>query len=265
MGFSNFLRFFHIDLRRKLFKSILDNLGGRLRIVIYGSASADKEVIKFFNNIGVKMIQGYGLTETSPVISCENDKYQKPGTAGFVLYNEDVKIINKDEKGIGEITVKGPNVMKGYYENEEATNESFIDGYFKTGDLGYLDKQGYLHVTGRIKEMIVLKNGKKVFPQEIETLINESPYVEESFVYGKIQNDGNVKISVKVVYSDENEKLKGKSKEEIKDIINNIIKEVNNKIPKYKYIYDVKITTEPLIKTTTQKIKRHEEYIKTTK
>ena len=219
MGFSNFLRFFHIDLRRKLFKSILDNLGGRLRIVIYGSASADKEVIKFFNNIGVKMIQGYGLTETSPVISCENDKYQKPGTAGFVLYNEDVKIINKDEKGIGEITVKGPNVMKGYYENEEATNESFIDGYFKTGDLGYLDKQGYLHVTGRIKEMIVLKNGKKVFPQEIETLINESPYVEESFVYGKIQNDGNVKISVKVVYSEENEKLKGKSKEEIKDIL----------------------------------------------
>lgn len=260
MLFSNFLRIFHIDIRRKLFKSVLDNLGGRLRIIIYGSASTDKKIIKFFDSLGIAMLQGYGLTETSPVIACENDKYRKPGTTGFVLYNEQVKIIDKDENGIGEITVKGPNVMIGYYENDEATKDVLKDGWFHTGDLGYIDKQGYLHITGRKKDMIVLKNGKKIFPQELETLINESPYIEESFVYGKLQEDtGDVKISVKVVYSKENELLKSKKIEEIEDIINSEIKNVNTKIPKYKYIREVKITDEPLIKTTTQKIKRHEE------
>lgn len=257
MAISNFLLFFHIDVRNKLFKSIINPLGGKLRTIIYGSASADKKVIKFFNSIGIRMIQGYGLTETSPVISCESDKYQKPGSAGRPLYCEDVQIVNKDEKGIGEITVKGPNVMLGYYENEEQTNEVLIDGYFHTGDLGYIDKDGYLFVTGRIKDMIVLKNGKKIFPQELEILLNNSPYIEESFVY-VLPNDPD-KLCTKLVYSVDNEAFKGKNETEIFDILKGEVQKVNEQIPKYKHIRNILITTDSFVKTTTQKIKRHEE------
>lgn len=257
MAISNILYFFHIDVRRKFFKSVLDGLGGKLRIVIYGSASADKNIIKFFNHIGVKMLQGYGLTETSPVIACESDNYQKIGSSGMPLFCETVKIENPDENGIGEITVKGPNVMLGYYENEEKTKEVLKDGYFYTGDLGYLDKEGFLFVTGRIKDMIVLKNGKKIFPQEIEILLNASDYIEESFVYLSTSSDD--KLSTKLVYSLDNALLKGKTKEEIYTILKEEVKKVNNQIPTYKYIKDIQITTTPLIKTTTQKIKRHEE------
>lgn len=257
IAISNFLLLLHIDIRRKLFKSILEPLGGALRTIIYGSASADIKVIKFFNSIGVRMIQGYGLTETSPVISCESDKYQKPGSAGRPLFCEEVQIINKDENGIGEIIVKGPNVMLGYYENEEKTNEVLVGGYFHTGDLGYIDKDGFLFVTGRIKDMIVLKNGKKIFPQELEILLNNSPLIEESFVYlSPTQND---KLCTKLVYSVDNDSLRGKSEEEIYEMLKAEVKKVNLQIPSYKNIYGIKITTEPLIKTTTQKIKRHEE------
>lgn len=260
MAISNFLYFLHIDIRRKMFKSVLDNLGGKIRIIIYGSAAVDKKITKFFNSIGIKMLQGYGLTETSPVIACENDKYQRAGSCGHVLFNQNVQIINKDENGIGEITVKGPNIMLGYYNNEEKTKEVLVDGYFHTGDLGYIDKDGYLFVTGRIKDMIVLKNGKKIFPQEIEFLLNESSLIEESFVY--LSNDEDGKLSTKLVYSKENETLKGKTEEEIYELLKNEVKLVNNKIPSYKYIKNVTITTVPLIKTTTQKIKRHEELLK---
>ena len=254
---SNFLLFFHIDIRRKLFKSILEPLGGRLRTIIYGSASADKKIIKFFNSIGIRMIQGYGLTETSPVISCESDKYQKAGSAGKPLFCEDVKIVDKDENGIGEITVKGPNVMLGYYENEEKTKEVLMDGYFHTGDLGYIDKDGYLFITGRKKDMIVLKNGKKIFPQELEILLNESPYIVESFVYlSPTETD---KLCTKLVYHVENDDLKNKTEEEIYEILKQEVKKVNTQTPTYKNIKGITITTEPFIKTTTQKIKRHEE------
>lgn len=257
MAISNFLLFFHIDIRRKLFKSILEPLGGKLRTIIYGSASADIKIIKFFNTIGVRMIQGYGLTETSPVIACESDKYQKPGSAGRPLFCEDVQIINKDENNIGEITVKGPNIMLGYYQNEEKTKEVLKDGYFHTGDLGYIDKDGYLFVTGRIKDMIVLKNGKKIFPQELEILLNNSPYILESFVYlSPTESD---KLCTKLVYNVDNENLNGKSEKEIYEILKAEVKNVNAKTPTYKNIRGITITTEPLSKTTTQKIKRHEE------
>ena len=257
MAISNFLLFFHIDVRRKLFKSILDNLGGRLRTIIYGSASADIKVIKFFNSIGVRMIQGYGLTETSPVISCESDKYQKPGSAGRPLFCEDVQIVDKDENGIGEITVKGPNVMLGYYQNEEKTKEVLKDGYFHTGDLGYIDKDGFLFVTGRIKDMIVLKNGKKIFPQELEILLNDSPLIIESFVYlSPTETD---KLCTKLVYNVDNDEFKGKTEEEIYEILKTEVKKINTQTPTYKNIRGITITRDPLIKTTTQKIKRHEE------
>ena len=250
---SNFLLFFHIDLRRKFFKDILDNLGGNMRTIIYGSASSNKKVIHLFNTI---MIQGYGLTETSPVIACENDIYHsEKGSSGFPLYNEEVKIDNPDETGTGEILVKGPNVMLGYYNNPEANKKAFKDGWFCTGDLGRFGKDGCLFISGRIKDLIVLSNGKKVFPEEIEALINKLDYVEESMVY-----EHNDKVCAKIVYSKDNQLLKNLSGEEIHDLIEPEIKTLNkSNLPVYKYIKEFTVTDEPLIKTTTQKIKRHEE------
>ena len=258
IGISNFLRIFHIDIRRKAFKSIYDSLGHKLRLILYGAASVDKKVIKFFENIGIVVVGGYGLTETSPVIACENDKYRSPGSVGFPLFCEEVKIDNPDENGNGEILVKGPNVMLGYYENEEATKEIFEGGWLHTGDIGKFDKKGFLYITGRIKDMIVLENGKKVFPHEIESLLNNSDLITESFVYTKRENK-NLKLGVKLVYSEDNEALKGKTKDEIFNMLSDEVKKVNNEIPKYKHIQYVTITTTPFKKTSTQKIKRFEE------
>ena len=258
MGISNFLRIFHIDIRRKAFKSIYDNLGHNLRLILYGAASVDKKIIKFFENIGIVVVGGYGLTETSPVIACENDKYRNPGSVGFPLFCEEVKIDSPDKNGNGEILVKGPNVMLGYYENEEATGEIFEGGWLHTGDIGKFDKKGFLYITGRIKDTIVLDNGKKVFPHEIESLLNNSDLITESFVYAKKENK-NLKLSVKLVYSEDNEALKDKTKDEIFNLLSDEVKKVNTEIPKYKHIQYVTITTTPLIKTTTQKIKRFEE------
>ncbi len=260
---SNFLLKFHIDIRRKLFKQIIDGLGGKMRFVIAGGAPFDSKIERKFNEFGIHMVQGYGLTETSPVISAENDKYAKYGSVGILMKHTEVKIVDKDEKGIGEIIVKGPNVMLGYYENEEATNEVLQDGWFHTGDLGYLDKDGYLFVTGRKKDMIVLKNGKKVFPEELETLINRNEEVEESFVYGMIDKEdkSKIKVAVEVVY----DKMIVKEKygdilyDDLYKIIWNKIKELNKTLPRYKYIMNMILTDEPLIKTTTHKIKRAEE------
>lgn len=252
---SNFLMFFHIDLRRKLFKQVLDNFGGKMRTIIYGSASSDKKVIHLFNTIGIDMLQGYGLTETAPVISCESDKYHfETGSSGYPLYNEEVIIDNPDETGTGEILVKGPNIMLGYYNNEEATKAAFKDGWFCTGDLGKFGKDGSLFVTGRKKDLIVLSNGKKVFPEEIEALINKIDVVSESMVY-----ECNDKICAKIVYSKEIMENKNLTETQLKDFINEELKNINKTLPIYKYIREFTLTLEPLIKTTTQKIKRHEE------
>ena len=260
---SNFLLKFHIDIRRKLFKQIIDGLGGKMRFVIAGGAPFDSKIERKFNEFGIHMVQGYGLTETSPVIAAENDKYAKYGSVGIPMKHTEVRIVDKDEKGIGEITVKGPNVMLGYYENEEATKEVVRDGWFYTGDLGYLDKDGFLYITGRKKDMIVLKNGKKVFPEELETLINRNEEIEESFVYGMLDKEdkSKVKVAVKVVYNKEvvKEKYGDISKEDLFPIIWNKIKEVNKTLPRYKYIMHMILTDEPLIKTTTHKTKRNEE------
>lgn len=261
---SNFLLKFHIDIRRKLFKQIIDNLGGKMRFVISGGAPLDPEVEKGFINFGIKMVQGYGLTETSPVICAENDFKTKIGSIGVPMENDTVEIVNKDENGIGELRVKGPNVMLGYYENEEETNKVLKDGWFYTGDLGYIDKEGFIFITGRQKNMIVLKNGKKVFPEEIETLVNRIDLVEECIVFGMPdENDKNdVKLSVKVVYNKDEvkEKYSDISEEEIRNIIWDKIKnDVNTTVPRYKHIMNMILTDKELIKTTTKKVKRNEE------
>ena len=260
---SNFLLKLHIDIRRKMFKQVIDGLGGEMRFVISGGAPLDKRTEKGFNDLGIKMVQGYGLTETSPVIAAENFKQVKYGSVGIPLKDVKVEIVNKDEKGIGEIRVKGPNVMLGYYENEEATKEVLKDGWFYTGDLGYIDKKGFLFITGRRKDMIVLKNGKKVFPEEIETLVNRIYEVEESFVFGMPEEDdkSKIKVAIKVVYNKDKtkEKYGDISEEELYNKIWSQIKDVNKTLPPYKYIKHMILTDKPLIKTTTQKIKRKEE------
>ena len=260
---SNVLLKLHIDIRRKLFKQVIDGLGGEMRFVISGGAPLDKRTEKGFNDLGIKMVQGYGLTETSPVIAAENFKQVKYGSVGIPLKDVRVEIVNKDDKGIGEIRIKGPNVMLGYYENEEATKEVLKDGWFYTGDLGYIDKKGFLFITGRQKDMIVLKNGKKVFPEELETLVNRIYEVEESFVFGMPEEDdpSKIKVAIKVVYN--KDKVKEKygeiSKDDLYKKIWAQIKEVNKTLPPHKYIKHMILTDKPLIKTTTQKIKRKEE------
>ena len=260
---SSFLLKLHIDVRKKLFKQVLDALGGHMRFIISGGAPLDKRVAKGFNDLGIELVQGYGLTETSPVIAAENYVKKKSGSIGFPMDNVEVEIVDKDENGIGELRVKGPNVMLGYYENEEETQRVIRDGWLYTGDLGYFDEEGFLFLTGRKKDMIVLKNGKKVFPEELEILINRIDLVEECIVYGmpdeKDKND--VKLSVKIVYNKEvaKEKYPDANEEDLKKIIWEKIKEINKTFPPYKYIKNMILTDEELIKTTTKKVKRAEE------
>ena len=260
---SNFLLKFKIDIRKKLFKTIHDALGGNMRFIISGGAPLDKRVAQGFNDLGIELVQGYGLTETSPVISAENVKKKKSGSIGFPMDNVEVEIVNKDENGIGELRVKGPNVMLGYYENEEETNKVIKDGWFYTGDLGYFDEEGYLFLTGRQKDMIVLKNGKKVFPDELEIVINRLNLVKECIVYGipdeKDKND--YKLSVKIVYDPEVAKqlYPNATVEDLRKILWEQIKEINKTFPPYKYIKNMILTDHELIKTTTQKVKRQEE------
>lgn len=260
---SNALLKVHIDLRRVLFKEIIDGLGGKLEYIVLGGAPADPKTLKALNDFGITTIQGYGLTETSPVVSSENFECIKYGTVGKPLIGIEVKINNPDKDGIGEIIVKGDNVMLGYYEDEEKTKEVLKDGWFYTGDLGFIDEEGFLHISGRDKNMIVLKNGKKVFPEELEEVVNRLPIVKESMVYGMpVKGDKNdLMVSIKVVYDTEvaKEKYPGLSEEDLRKEVWEQIKEVNKTFPKYKYIKNLILTDEELIKTTTKKVKRSEE------
>ncbi len=259
---SNFLLKFHIDIRKFLFKPIINALGGKMRFIISGGAPLDKEISTRFNEFGIHLVQGYGLTETCPVIAAENDKYVRPGSIGMPLYSVVVDIADKDKDGIGELRVKGPNIMLGYYENEEATNEVLKDGWFYTGDIGYIDKDGFIFLTGRKKDVIVLKNGKKVFPDELELLIERFPEVEEVFVYGMPQqgDKNDPMVSVEIVYN--KDEIQKRTEKELYDILWNKIRDINKGLPPYKYIKHMVLTNEPLIKTSTNKVKRKEEYAK---
>lgn len=242
-----------IDIRAKLFKEVLDGLGGHMRFVISGASAIDSEVPKAFNEFGILTVQGYGLTETSPVLTAENEKCIRSGSVGIPLLNVEIKIDSPDAQGIGEIIARGPNVMMGYYENKEATDEVLRGGWFHTGDLGYIDRDGYVFITGRKKNVIVLKNGKNVFPEELEILVNELPYVTESMVFG-FPKDDDYTVSVKIVYD---EGIFGSENPE--GIIWEDIKKINARIAKHQYIKKLILSTEPMEKTTTAKIKRFEE------
>ena len=259
---SQFLLKFGIDIRKKLFKEIHDTLGGKIRVFVAGGAALDPEAEKGFNELGFTLYQGYGLTESSPVISVEDDKYQRLGSIGKAFPSLDVKIEDPNEEGIGELLVKGPSVMLGYYNNEEATKETITeDGWLHTGDLARIDKDGFIFISGRKKFVIVLKNGKNIYPEEIETLINKIEGVKESFVYGKPEDDGDYKICAKIVYDEElvEEVFGTKDPEELKEKIWQQVKLINKTMPAYKYVREIIVTNKELIKTTTQKVKRFEE------
>jgi len=266
-GISNLLLKCGIDVRRKFFKSVINELGGHLRLVIYGAAPMDKSTIKGLKNLGIELLNGYGLTEASPIVSAENDKYQKPGSVAFALPDVEIRIDEPNEQGIGEIIVKGPNIMLGYYDNEEATREVLTDGWFHTGYLCYYYKDGYLFITGRKKNVIVLKNGKNIYPEELEILISRLPYVAENMVYGKPTKDDDLEINAKIVYNVEYMKQTYPNKDvsSYKEIIWNDIKEINKSMPAYKHIRNIIVTDEPMIKTTTAKIKKIAEIEKTIK
>lgn len=257
---SNFLLKFGIDIRRKVFKDIINNLGGKLRFIISGASALDKRVAKGFNDFGILTVQGYGLTEASPVLAAENVACIRYGSIGYPLCGIDMKIDKPNKDGIGEIIAKGPNIMLGYYENEKATKEVLKNGWFHTGDLGKVDKDGFFFVTGRKKNVIVLKNGKNIYPEEIETLVGKLPYVDESMVFGYPKEDDLI-VSVKIVYNKEyiEENYKEISKEDLHKKIWEDIKEINSGLVNYMHMKKLIITEEPMIKTSTAKIKRHEE------
>ena len=249
-----------IDVRKKIFKDVHENLGGNLQIVVTGGAALNPDVQKGLQSLGLNVLQGYGLTETSPVIAAELTNQKRSGSIGKKFPSVEVKLADVDkETGVGELLVKGDNVMLGYYNNDEANKECFTsDKWLRTGDYAKIDKDGYIFISGRKKFVIVLQNGKNVYPEELETLINNLPMIKESMVYGAPEKDGDVTISVKVVYDKDyiKEKFGTPTETEIKDLIWKEIKNINRTMPKYKYIKSLIITDEEFEKTTTNKIKR---------
>ncbi len=256
---SKFLLKFKIDVRRKLFKEIIDQLGG-LRCVVSGASPLDPEVSEGLLDFGIPAVQGYGLTECSPVLAGENIKIHRKGSTGFEMPNVEIKIFEPNEEGIGELIARGPNIMLGYYENEEETNKVIVDGWFHTGDLAYRDKDGFIFITGRKKNVIVLKNGKNVYPEEIETLILGLPYVSEVMVFGNPKDDDLV-VSAKIVYNKDYRKNNWHdlTDEQVHELIWNDVKDINKTMPTYKHVKNIITTDEEMIKTTTVKVKRQEE------
>lgn len=241
---------------------VKNTLGGRLRVFIVGAASVNPTIISDFRALNLNTLQGYGLTECSPLVAGNTDLFQKDDSCGLPIPNVEYKIDNPDSEGVGEIIVKGPNVMLGYYEDEEKTKQTIIDGWFHTGDLGKVDENGFLYITGRCKSVIVTKNGKNIYPEEVEYYLNDSPLISESLVLGiKKDNDDETYINAQIYPNIEAIKDYLKSsvptKAEIMKIISDVVASVNKKLPNYKHIKSFNIRNEEFEKTTTQKIKRY--------
>ncbi len=254
---SNGLRKCGIDLRRLLFGNVLESFGGKLEMIICGGAILNQEIIDTFDAIGVAILNGYGITECAPLISCNRNKYQKKGSVGTPIIGELVKIKDPDENGEGEICVKGPNVMLGYYKNPEATAAAFDeDGYFRTGDYGKLDEEGWIYITGRLKNLIILSNGKNVYPEEVENEISAIHGVSEVIVYaGESKSQKSKEVIVAEIFPDF-DALKERGIEDIKGYFENEIKKVNSRMVSYKAVKLVKIRQEEFKKNTSRKILR---------
>ena len=246
---------------KKVVKNKVKNtLGGRLRVFIVGAAAANPNIIADFKDLHLNTLQGYGLTECSPLVAGNTDFFQKDDAAGLPIPNVEYKIDSPNEEGVGEILVKGSNVMLGYYEDEEKTKQTIVDGWFHTGDLGKVDENGYLYITGRCKSVIVTKNGKNIYPEEVEYYLNDNPLISEAMVLG-IQKDDDMYVNAQIYPNIEaiTEYLKGSvpTKEEIWKIISDAVSSVNKMLPNYKHIKSFGIRDKEFEKTTTQKIKRY--------
>ncbi len=254
-----------IDVRRKVFKQILDQLGGNLRFVISGAAAIDPEALEGFINFGIMAVQGYGMTESAPVLAAENHWQRKTGSIGRAMPGVELAIDNPNEEGIGELIGRGPNIMLGYYENPEATDEVLKDGWLHTGDLASVDEDGYIFLHGRKKNVIVLKNGKNIYPEELEVLIANLPYAEENMVFGQPRHEDSderdLALCAKIVYNKDymKEHYGTEDLSEIEKIIKKDIDAINEELPVYKQMLRIIVTDEPMIKTTTGKVKRFEE------
>lgn len=257
MKISNILRKAGIDLRRKMFSSVLSAFGGKLELIICGGAKLDEEIIRTFDSIGITILNGYGITECSPLISANRNKYRKPGSVGTPILACRVKIDNPDENGEGEICVKGPNVMLGYYNNPEATAEVFDkDGFFHTGDYGKLDEEGWIYITGRKKNLIILSNGKNVYPEEIEAELQKVKGVNEVVVYAgesRVQKD---KITIVAEIFPDAELLEDSGISNIQEYFENQVKILNARMPSYKAVKRVRLRDTEFQKNTSRKITR---------
>lgn len=248
--------------KKEVFKEIHNMLGGKIKLLISGAAALDKTIEEKYRLLGLNLVQGYGLTETSPVVAVGTNKNYKLGSIGKTVPSVEAKLVDVNDDGIGELVVRGSSVMLGYYENEKVNKKSLQDGWFYTGDLAKIDEEGYIFICGRKKSVIVLKNGKNIFPEEMENLVNKIEGIRESFIFGKIQSndENNIKINVKIVFDRDVMKdvYKVEKDEDIYKVLSKKIKEVNQTMPSYKAIRGMILTEEPLIKTTTNKIKRQE-------
>lgn len=268
ISITNALKSTGIDVKRKVFKEIHENLGGNLRIIVSAAAPIDKKVGIWLQNIGITFLQGYGLTETAPISALTPEYKTAVGSAGKAIVQADIKVKDPNENGEGEILIKTPTLMMGYYEDEEETKKVIDeDGYFNSGDIGYIDEEGYIYITGRSKNVIVTQNGKNIYPEEIEMMLDKVEEIKESMIYGKKPEKNSRKeqkeliITAKVIPDYEKiEEMYGKiSKEEIYDIIWKRIKEVNKKLTSYKAIKTLEIKEGEFEKTSTMKIKRYKE------
>jgi long-chain acyl-CoA synthetase len=251
------------NCKKIVFRKLHNIFGGSMRLMIVGGAAPDPKVSKFFRNLGFNFVQGYGLTETSPILTLNTIKYFKDEAAGIPLPGVTIKIDRPDKYGIGEVYAKGDNIMLGYYKNEKISSASFDEGWFKTGDLGFLDSTGFLHLSGRKKNVIIANNGENVYPEEIEDLLNRSPFILESLVYGERSEKHDEIIAAQIVtdseaFADFTETNKLKLTEEVAyNIIAETIKDINKCLPSYKQIKRFYLRDKEFEKTTTQKIKRH--------
>ena len=269
---TNTLKNVGIDIKRKVFKEIHENLGGNVRFIVSAAAPIDKKVGLWLKDIGITFLQGYGLTETAPIAALTPEYKPMIGSAGKAVVGTDIKVDNPNENGEGELLIKGPTVMMGYYEDEKETSKVMTeDGYFCSGDIGYVDQDGFIFITGRSKNVIVTQNGKNIYPEEIEMLLGKIDEIKECMVYGKEPDENDTKRDAKeliitarvIVNQDKVKELHGDiSDKEIYDIIWDKIKEVNKQLTSYKAIKCLEIKEGEFEKTTTMKIKRFKELSK---
>ena len=257
MKLSNALRKVGIDKRRSIFAQVHETFGGKLEMIICGGAALNQDIIDFFDAIGITVLNGYGITECAPLVSCNRNEWQKNGSVGLPIIGEEVRIYEPDEKGEGEICVKGPNVMMGYYEEPEATAAVIdADGFFHTGDYGKLDDEGWLYITGRKKNLIIFSNGKNVYPEEIETEISRIRGVLEVVVYaGESKKNPEKEVIVAEIFPDY-EQLKNDGVVDVKEYFDEHVKIANTHMAPYKKVGLVKIRKEEFIKNTSRKITR---------